>query len=139
MNNEFMSREVKEAIAAGESALVSLQMAQERLNGARGWGIIDILGGGFLSNMIKHSNMRDASVYMEAAKRDLQIFERELRDVSISQNLELEVGSFLTFADFFFDGIVADYLVQSKIADAREEVQEAISRVESLLAELKRM
>ena len=48
------------------------------------------------------------------------------------------VCGFLSFADFFFDGIVADYLVQSKIGEARRQVNEAINQVERILVELRR-
>ena len=51
-------------------------------------------------------------------------------------NLRMEVGGFLSFADFFFDGFVADYLVQSKIASAREQVDDAIEIVENILSSL---
>jgi len=137
MTNEVMRREMKEAIAAGERALSSLKMAQNQLNGARNWGIFDMFGGGLFSSMIKHSKMNDASRCMEDAKRNLQIFQRELKDVNVPMNLRMEVGSFLSFADFFFDGFVADYLVQSKIAEAREQVDDAICMVENILRNLK--
>lgn len=75
---------------------------------------------------------------MEAAKSDLKRFQRELKDVNIPLDLRMEVGSFLSFADFFFDGFVADYLVQSKISEAKEQVSDAIIRVEQILNELKR-
>ena len=75
---------------------------------------------------------------MEAAKTDLKRFQRELKDVNIPLDLRMEVGSFLSFADFFFDGFVADYLVQSKISEAKEQVSDAIIRVEQILNELKR-
>lgn len=130
-------KEINEAIIAGERALNSLYAAKEKLKSARGWGIFDLFGGGFLTDMIKHSQMRDASRYMEDAKYQLQIFQRELKDVNLSLNLRMEVGGFLSFADFFFDGLVADYLVQSKIADARAEVEEAIVRVTNVLNVLK--
>lgn len=130
--------EIREAIAAGERALQSLRSAQEKLNSARGWGMFDLFGGGFISDMIKHSKLEDASRYMEQAKRDLQVFRKELADVNISSGLRLDIGSFLTFADFFFDGLVADYLVQSKIAEARREVEHAIERVNEILAQLRR-
>lgn len=139
MGNEMMRREMKEAIYAGERALDSLRAAQANLNSAKNWGIVDLFGGGFITDMIKHSKMGNASSCMEAAKRDLQSFERELRDVNVSMDLRMEIGGFLTFADFFFDGLVADYLVQSKIADARAQVNEAIHRVESLLVDLRRL
>ena len=130
--------EIREAITAGERALSSLYAAQNKLKSARGWGIFDMLGGGLLSDLMKHSRMNDASSYMEAARRDLEIFKRELADVSTSYNLRMDVDGFLTFADFFFDGLIADYLVQTKISKAREEVEEAIVKVSGILAELKR-
>lgn len=59
-------------------------------------------------------------ISLEDAKRHLQVFQKELKDVNVSLDLSMEISSFLSFADFFFDGLVADYLVQSKIASAKE-------------------
>jgi len=132
-----MRLELKEAIDAGERALSSLYLAQERLDSARNWGIFDMFGGGFFASMIKHSKINDATRYMEDAKYNLQRFQRELQDVAVSADLRMEIGSFLSFADFFFDGFVADYLVQSKIADARGQVEEAIRMIERILPDLK--
>ena len=88
--------------------------------------------------MIKRSKMDDARELMETAKSDLKRFQKELKDVNIPLDMRMEVGSFLSFADFFFDGFVADYLVQSKISDAKEQVSDAIIRIEQILNELKR-
>lgn len=129
---------MKEAIDAGERALSSLRMAQEKLNSAGNWGLFDMFGGGLFSTMIKRSKMDDASELMETAKSDLKRFQKELKDVNIPLDMRMEVGSFLSFADFFFDGFVADYLVQSKISDAKEQVSDAIIRIEQILNELKR-
>ena len=137
MSNETMKKEMREAIQAGERALFSLRTVETKLNSARNWGIFDMLGGGFLTDLIKHSNMNDASAYMEEAKQNLLIFQRELKDVQIHFNLTMEISSFLTFADFFFDGIIADYLMQTKIADARDEVENAIYQVQQVLNELR--
>lgn len=130
--------EIREAIAAGERALSSLYVAQDKLKSARGWGMFDLFGGGFISDMMKHSRLNEASQCMEDAKYQLRIFKKELADVNGSFNLKLDIGGFLSFADFFFDGIVADYLVQSKIADARRQVDSAIEKVSGILEELKR-
>ena len=130
--------EIREAIAAGERALSSLYLAKEKLKRARSWGMIDLFGGGFLTDFMKHSRMNEASRCMEDAKYHLQIFKKELADVNGDFHLRLEVGGFLSFADFFFDGIVADYLVQSKIADARRQVDIAIEKVSRILYELKK-
>lgn len=136
--NGMMRQEVNEAIYAGEKALESLYMAQEKLNSARTWGLLDLFGGGSITGLIKHARLGDASSYMEQARYDLECFQKELRDVVMEGDLRLEIGSFLSFADFFFDGFLADYMVQSKINDARQQVKEAIRRVENLLEQLKR-
>ena len=138
MSNEFMRREMKEAMDAGERALSSLRSAQEKLNSASNWGLLDMFGGGFFSTIIKRSKMDDAQRLMEAAKSDLRCFQRELQDVNIPLDLRMEVGSFLSFADFFFDGFLADYLVQSKISEAKAQVSDAIFKIEQILMELKR-
>ena len=138
MSNEIMRREMKEALDAGERALSSLRKAQEKLNSAGNWGLFDMFGGGLFSTIMKRSKMDDAQQLMEAAKTDLKRFQRELKDVNISLDLRMEVGIFLSFADFFFDGFVEDYLVQSKISEAKEQVSDAIVRVEQILNELKR-
>ena len=138
MSNEIMKREMKEAMDAGERALTSLRNAQEKLNSAGNWGLFDMFGGGLFSTIMKRSKMDDAQQLMEAAKSDLKRFQRELKDVNIPLDLRMEVGSLLSFADFFFDGFVADYLVQSKISEAKEQVSDAIIRVEQILNELKR-
>ena len=130
MSNEMMKREMQEAVQAGERALQSLYAARDKLGSARNWGIFDMLGGGFISDFVKHSKMNDAAALMEQAKSDIQRFQRELRDVQVSLDLRMEIGSFLSFADFFLDGLVADYMVQSKIADAREKLNfNAISKI----------
>lgn len=138
MENNMMNKEVREAIAAGERALQSLYEAQRNLQSARNWGIFDMFGGGFLADVMKHSKMGNASSCMENAKYNLQVFQRELKDVYISLNMKIDVGGFLSFADFFFDGIVADYLVQSRIGEARRQVDSAIVQVENILMELRR-
>ena len=134
MNNLI---EIREAIDAGERALRSLYVAQEKLKSARGGGIFDLLGGGLITDLVKHSKIEAASQSMEEAKYHLQRFRKELSDVNGNFNLQLNVGGFLSFADFFFDGLVADYLVQSKIAEARSQVDDAIIKVNRILNELK--
>jgi len=137
MNEYMMDKEINEAIDSGERALVSLHAAQEKLNSARNWGIFDMLGGGLFTDIIKHSKMNDAASYLEEAKRDLLVFQKELQDVQSTIDLRVDVDGFLTFADFFFDGIIMDYVVQSKIAEARRQIEQAIPLVEELVNDLK--
>ena len=128
-------RERQEAIDAGERALDSLYGVRKELESAGNWGLLDMFGGGMFTTFVKHSKMNDAQRYMERAKRDLAAFSRELADVS--ETLNINSGDFLTFADYFFDGFVADMMVQSRIRDAQRQVDDAIYRVESILSRLR--
>ena len=129
-------KERQEAIAAGNKALSSLRQAKAELSSARSWGIIDILGGGLVTDLIKHSKMNKAQNCMEQAKRDLQSFSKELSDVSSNIDLGFNTGDLLSFADYVFDGMLTDLLMQNRINDARAKVDDAISRIESILARL---
>ena len=45
--------------------------------------------------------------------------------------------SFLSFVDSFFNGLMVNYLVQSKIADAREQAETAIRYIEPIVNQLR--
>ena len=66
----------------------------------------------------------------------LKRFQRELMDVEDIPEFHIETGDFLTFADYFFDGFVADMLVQSKINEAKRQVENAIQKVNYIMAQL---
>lgn len=131
-----MKQELLEAIEAGDRALFSLKQAQKELKSAKNWGLVDLFGGGLIVDLLKRGRMKDASRWMEEARKDLRIFESELRDVNIASDLHVNTDDFLTFADFFFDGVIADYLMHTRIAQTKEKVDEAIDRVTYLLATL---
>ena len=135
MTYEEYEKERREAVYAGERALDSLYEAQNQLRKARNWGIYDILGGGFLSSLIKHSKIDNARTCIERAKYDLQSFSRELQDVSY--DLDVDIGGFLTFFDFM-DSFFADILVQSRISNASRRVDEAIDKVQEILSSLRK-
>lgn len=129
-------KERMEAIGAGYRALESLREAQHNLNSAKNWGIWDMFGGGFISTMAKHSKMDRAKQNMEQAKYDLRQFSRELNDVNMTGYFDIETGDFLSFADWFFDGFIVDWMVQDRIHQAAAQVAEAIYRVEDILRRL---
>ena len=143
MAEKSESKEIREAIQAGEAALSSLRKAQAKLDSTRNWGIFDIVGGGFMSSLIKHSRMDDAQEYMEEAGQNLRRFEKELQDVSLSdafsRNSSMDISSFLRFADSFFDNMFLDFYVQSQINQACDAVENAIRQVEDIMDGLRAM
>lgn len=128
--------EMNEAIIAGKKALNSMKGAREALGSAGSWGVADLLGGGFLVDLVKHSKLEEAGERLEEARCQLELFQCELKDVALPYNFTIQIDNFLTFADFFFDGVIADWLVQSKINEAKEELNYAIERVEQMVADL---
>ena len=129
-------KEIREAIRAGERALESLKEAQRQLNSAGSWGLVDIFGGNTISGLMKHMKVNNASRCVNDARRNLAAFRDELGDIRDIEGLNVDIDGFLTFADFFFDGFVADIFVQSKIRKGQQQVQEAIQRVEEILRDL---
>lgn len=131
-------KEVGEAIEAGEELLHSLYRVKDYLQSAGAWGTWDILGGGFISTMAKHSKIDSARNEISIAQRYLRNFHRELQDVGTSMDIDIEIGSFLTFADYFFDGLFSDLAVQSKIDRSKLKVESTIQDVRYMLNKLRK-
>lgn len=136
MNHLNREKELREAKQAGQEALNCLNSAMNALNSAGNWGIADILGGGMLSTFVKHSKMNDAERLVQQARSALKRFQKELMDVETVAEFHIETGDFLSFADYFFDGIVTDWLVQSRINDARKQVENARQKVLYIMNQL---
>lgn len=137
--NANREKEVKEAILAGQDALNLLSQARECLNSAGNWGLLDLFGGGTISTFMKHSKMNNAERLIQDARYALRRFQRELMDVDNVAEFHIQTGDFLSFADYFFDGIIADWLVQSRINDAKRQVDNAIQKVNYMLNQLRRL
>ena len=125
-------QEIHEAIAAADDALHALECAGKSLGSAGNWGLFDMFGGGFLVNIFKHSKLNQAQKELEEARAALHRFGSELADVDRSVDLQINIGEFLRFADYFFDSFIADWMVQSKIRDAQKQVDQAIDKVDNI-------
>jgi hypothetical protein len=131
--------ETEQARRAGESARQALMQAEDRLNSARGWGTYDMLGGGMISTMIKHGRIDEAQDHIHQSQLHLRRFAEELKDLDWDvQSGVPQIGSFLKFSDYFFDGFIADWMVQGKINDSLESVRTHTSQVSGILQKLDR-
>lgn len=137
MADYYFEKEKQEAITAGERALSSLKRAKQNLDSAKNWGLWDMFGGGMLSSIIKHSKIDSANQEIEQAKCDLQNFSKELRDISSFRDFKIETGDFRSFADCFLDNVFVDWMVQDRINQARDQVDEVIRRVEDVVIRLR--
>lgn len=127
--------ELNEALQAGNEALVALESVRDELRSAQNWGTWDMLGGGLLSTMAKHSHIDSARERAHRAQQRLHRFREELADADQRLQVSLDdIGGFSTFADYFFDGLIADWVVQSKIENASSACSIAIQGVRRAMA-----
>lgn len=129
-------KELKEAVDAGQTALFITNNVLSCLDSAESWGTWDLFGGGLLSDIAKHDELDNAQALVEQLQVQLRRFRTELTDVKIDADLQISVDGFTRFADFFFDGLFADWAVMDKITQAQNQVKGTRSQIESVLRKL---
>lgn len=129
--------ELDEALFSGERVKHVLGDAIKHLEKAEGWGTWDMLGGGTLSGIAKHQNIDQAESRLRQAQTNMRHFQKELLDVQEAAKLEVNISGMLKFADFFFDGFFADFMVQGKIKRSLENARDQYSKVNHIIYKLK--
>ena len=136
---ESQKKELREACSAGNSALSTARQVLDSLGSAESWGTWDLLGGGLLADMAKHSHLDEAQGAIERLQSQLRRFKTELADVTIHADMQVNVDGFLRFADYFFDGLFADWAVMDKISQSQSRVQSTTRQIQSVLSRLNSM
>ena len=131
-------KELQEAIQAGYNALSDISSIESALSSAEGWGTWDVFGGGLISDMAKYSHLDDAQQQINGLQRSLSRFRTELADVDIRTGIQIEVDSFLHFADYFFDNIFTDWAVLDRIRHTQSQIHEVDGSVRTILSRLER-
>lgn len=129
-------KELQEACSAGNQVASALKQVLRCLEKAEDWGTWDMLGGGMLASSAKHSELDDAADYAQEAQKLLRSFHHELLDVGLESQLEIEMGGFSRFADIFMDGFLFDWMVQSRIEDSIDRVEQVDRQIHRLLQSL---
>ena len=136
---ESQKKELQEAISAGNAALSTTQQVLSSLDSAEGWGTWDLFGGGLVADLAKHSHLDEAQGDIEQLQSQLRRFKTELADVTIQADMQVNVDGFLRFADYFFDGLFADWAVLDKINQSQSQVQNTKSQIAGVLSRLDSM
>lgn len=120
---ECQKREVEEALYEGRKVLSNVDSILVSLDKAQGWAKWDTFGGGGLaSDMIKHDHLQTAQEKIRDLQWDLRSFKTELADVEIYADIKVTIDDFLKFADYFWDGIFADWAVLDKISESKSKI-----------------
>ena len=137
---QAQKQEIKEAISAGFSARSTADRILSELEDADGWNTWDILGGGgIITHMAKHSHLDEAQDLVQQLQSQLRHFKTELADIQISANMQVNIDGFLRFADYFFDGLFADWAVGDKISQSLSSVSNTKSEINRMLDKLNDM
>lgn len=137
---ESQEKEIREALSAGETALTTAEGILRSLDSADGWATWDLLGGGLIADLAKHDHLDNAQAAVEQLQLQLRRFRTELVDVGeIQGDFHVSIDGFLRFADFFFDGLFADWAVKDQINQSQRQVEDTCQQLQQVLSRLERM
>lgn len=135
--HESQKKEIREAISAGHSALGMADGVLSELEDADSWNTWDMFGGGgAITHMAKHSHLDDAQDLVYKLQSQLRKFKTELADIQITANVQVNIDGFLRFADYFFDGLFADWAVGDKISQSMDSVSGTKRQISRMLDQL---
>lgn len=133
-------KELNEALDAGYAVMAQIHTIEDSLRSAENWGTWDLLGGGLLSDIEKHSKLDEAQEQAEQLQLLLSRFHAELADIRIDgQMAALNINGFQRFADFFFDGLIADWSALTHIHESQDSVLRVKRQVSEVLEKLTAM
>ena len=132
-------KEIGEAISAGSRALSYAESILSSLDSAESWGTWDLFGGGLISDIAKHSHLDDAQNKVQNLQSELRRFKTELADVTIDADVQVNIDGFLRFADYFFDGLFADWTVLDKIGQSKSSIHNTRYQIETVISKLRNM
>lgn len=129
-DKSLLLKEIGEALSAGRGVVSSLTYASESLEKAENWGNWDMwANGGLISTHIKHGHVDDARTSIHNANRQLRQFQKELADLQRSTDIQIDISGTLKMADYWFDGLITDWIVQGRIKNAQDQTLDGLHKV----------
>lgn len=134
-----MDRQVGYALDTVYRLIPLVEDAERSFKSARNWSVIDMLGGGFIVDLFKHMSLGNARDKMNEVQFLLEKLQGELNSITIPGDYRMKMNGFLTFGDFFFDGILFDALMASKIFSSLDEIQRLKEKLKIVKNNLEKM
>ena len=130
-------REIAEAVDALRATTAALDEALAKLDSAGGWSTYDtFFGGGFVADMVKHSNISEATNAFTRVNRALERLSTELADLGDSTIDGVELSDTLAVFDVLFDNILSDWMVMDRISEAGASAEKLGDRLTQLADQL---
>ncbi|SFJ51669.1 hypothetical protein SAMN02799624_04849 [Paenibacillus sp. UNC496MF] len=136
-DRSLAAKELKEALTAGRRVMTSLEDASHSLEKAEGWGNWDLWGGGgVISTHMKHEHVDAAKASMNNANHLMRSFRDELADLDRTIGVGIDISGMLKFGDYWFDGLITDWIVQKRIQEAQNQTLGALGEVRAVVNRL---
>lgn len=119
-----MEPQVSDALNTVNRLIPLVEEAENQFKSARNWSFLDVLGGGTITDLVKHYKLGKAGDTMNEVNYYLQQLSVQLGNINIPTDYRMKMGGFLTFADFMFDGFLMDAYMTSKIMSSLEQVRD---------------
>ena len=130
---ENNKKELDEAIAVGNQAATLASEVIFNLEKAEELFVWDVLFDSMLVDFQKHDFLDKARHAGEKLQQALHRFRSELADVTIDENIDVVLDDFLSFADFFFDGLFTSIAVNDRIKKSKANMENARNKIYSTL------
>ena len=128
-----LKKELTEARDAGNVVMEQIDRIRNSLSKASTWGTVDLFTDDFFADMAKYSHLDNAQEELQDLKRQLNWFSKELKDVDADINISAEFDGGFRFADFAFDGLIADSIALHKIDRIKDQVEDVAYQVQKHL------
>lgn len=136
---QIQIRETNEAMAAGRSILGQLENIERSLDDAQACAQWDLFTRkSIITHIAKWTYLDDAQMHAQKLEALVRRFKAELSDLSIQTDFGLPGSDGLRFADWFFDGLIVDWTVLSRIQEAQGNLSPSRYQVQNLLGELRK-
>lgn len=122
-----------EAVRAGQTALHLIAELLDHLKWAENWSRVDLLDGSVLSDAEKYSALREAERLLHALGNQLNRFNKELQDVFIRANLEMQADGWVQFADIFVDDLFSGIATLNRVKRVQTSVREIEKKIRGIL------
>lgn len=131
--------EIQSAIDAADYALDCLVQAQRSMNDSSTASVLDMMTKGFFTSLMKYSALSESDVDMQQAQNALDSLNAELQVLQKNKSVQLKYGRLATAIDMWIDDGLFDALTHLQINKAQKRIARAITQVENIQRELRKM
>lgn len=122
--------EIDEAFYIGQKILRYVDEAIDALDSAKSWSTVDMLGGGFLTDVVKYDHIDKAESIMQKVEVGLMRYQEELKDVSNGWDSGYEyLSNSHRLMDFMLDNIFTDVSNYNKIQDNLSSLENLLNQI----------